>query len=453
MSKTKGEMLMKKILLAAAFCLPAVAMAVTKPRIYLNPGHGGWSPNDRPLPTIPYPMLESTGRPDTCGFYESNTNLWKTEEMGRILQATDEYTVRYSRRANGPYPWVEGASDEARYDRVLSVIAAEVDNYRADYFISVHSNAASDGALANYPLFLYRGTDAEEAVKNSKDMCSKMWPFHVEAMKADFEYMSAYTSSKNIRGDRDFYNYTWINNKGYSGYLGVLMHGCPGYLVEGYFHTYQPSRHRALNPDWCRMEGRRYARGIISYFGTTPDSLGCIMGAVRSKTEKSDNLDYYAYASDTQDAYLPLNGATVRLKDSNGNVLKVYEVDEKYNGIFVFTDLEPGIYYVDLYCPGYRTQQTRTIYTRYQVKANSTTYKVHSMTVGTSTPLTPIPDAIESVAQDDPRNAGDKATVRLYDTAGQLVLTTTRAALESCRLPSGVYVMESAGRSVKYYRR
>lgn len=443
--------MIRTILLAALCCLSASAMADTKPRVYLNPGHGGWGANDRPMATISHPALADTGRPDTCGFYESNTNLWKIEEMGRILKATGDYQIKYSRRANGPYPWVPGASDEQRYDRALPVIAAEVDNFRADYFFSVHSNAAAEGALANYPLFLYRGTDAENAVKNSRAMCEAMWPFHVEAMKVGFEFMSAYKSSKNVRGDRDFYHYTWTNSKGYQGYLGVLMHGRPGYLVEGYFHTYQPSRHRALNPDWCRMEGRRYARGIISWFGTQADTLGCIMGAVRSKTEKTDKLSYYTYASGTQDEYLPLNGATVRLKDNEGNVLKTYEVDDNYNGIFVFTDLQPGTYFVDLYCPGYRTQQAKTSNNRYMVSANKTSYKVHYMARGTSVPLVPV--AIEGVAEDDRPAVTDRVTVRLYDTAGRLVLTTTRKELDSCTLPAGVYVMESAGKSVKYYRK
>ena len=30
-------------------------------RVYINPGHGSWGPNDRPCATIPYPALE-TGR-------------------------------------------------------------------------------------------------------------------------------------------------------------------------------------------------------------------------------------------------------------------------------------------------------------------------------------------------------------------------------------------------------
>lgn len=444
----------RTILFLIALVASASAMALSKPKVYMNPGHGSWGPDDRPLPTIPYPMLASTGRPDTCGFYESNTNLWKIEELGRILKANGYY-LKYSRKKNGPYPYVAGAADAEKYNRPLAVISAEVDAYRADYFISVHSNAAGDGALANYPLFLYRGTDTEEAVAHSREMCEKMWPFHTEAMKAKFEFQSYYTTSTNIRGDRSFYNYTWQNDKGYFGYLGVLMHGCPGFLVEGYFHTYQPSRHRALNPDWCRMEGRRYARGILSYFGTEPDSLGCIMGEVRCQSKKTDGLQYYAASSSTNDIYMPVNGATVRLKDNDGNILKTYKVDENYNGIFVFTDLVPGTYYVDLYCPGYRTQQSKTTSTRYVVKANATTYKSHFMVVGTATELKDPVDAIAEIpAEDTDLQSPDRFGIRVYDMNGRIVAQTTRQQLETLQLPIGVYTIQGHdGRAVKYYKR
>ena len=52
---------MKKILLFIAMAFTALAQAQTKDasklRIYLNPGHGCFGPNDRPMPTIPYPNL------------------------------------------------------------------------------------------------------------------------------------------------------------------------------------------------------------------------------------------------------------------------------------------------------------------------------------------------------------------------------------------------------------
>lgn len=447
---------MKYTFLIAALLSSAAAMAITKPKVYLNPGHGGWGPNDRPLPTMPYPMTAETGRPDTCGFYESNTNLWKIAELGNILKSTGEYSVKYSRKANGPYPWVSGASNETRYDRVLSVISAEVDSWRADYFISVHSNAAADGALANYPLFLYRGLDTQNAVAHSREMCEKMWPFHTEAMKAGFEYQTAYFGTNyNIRGDRDFYHYTWQNDKGYYGYLGVLMHGCPGYLIEGYFHTYQPSRHRALNPDWCGMEGRRYSRGIIDYFGTTADTKGCIMGEVRTKGKTSDGLQYYAYSSDTNDKYLPLNGAHIRLKDSEGYLVGEYDVDNNYNGIFVFRDLDPGIYYLDFYCPGYKTVQVKSTSNKCVVTANKTTHKSFFMTIGATTDLKPAEwrgTGINDVHTEEPVIA-DRQTVRVFDAEGRLVTTTDRRSLETTSLPAGIYMVESNGKTTKYLRK
>ena len=207
---------MKHLIFLIACVLPLVAEAQTK--VYINAGHGSWGPNDRPLPTISHPMLASTGRPDTCGFYESNTNLWKCLELGRRLSAAG-YKVRQSRVKNGPYPYVANAANAQKYNRPLSEIAAEADAWGADMFLSVHSNAASDGALANYPLFLYRGTDAEEACPGSVAMCKKVWPYLTEAMRSSigFEFMSAYKTSTNIRGDRDFYHDEWTNSKGYVG--------------------------------------------------------------------------------------------------------------------------------------------------------------------------------------------------------------------------------------------
>ena len=67
---------MKKLLItmSAVFIATATALAggnltKTQARIYINPGHGSWGPNDRNMATINH----ATG--DTCGFYESNTNL------------------------------------------------------------------------------------------------------------------------------------------------------------------------------------------------------------------------------------------------------------------------------------------------------------------------------------------------------------------------------------------
>ena len=123
---------MKKIFVLAAASLMAAgtlgAKNADEVRIYINPGHGSWGPNDRPCATIPYPNLPETGMPDTCGFYESNTDLWKGLKLGRVLQkmGVKKENIMYSRVENGPYPYVKNGVDAAKYNRNLSEICGGI---------------------------------------------------------------------------------------------------------------------------------------------------------------------------------------------------------------------------------------------------------------------------------------------------------------------------------------
>ena len=366
---------MKKILLfIVALMTSAVMMAqLDGKKIYVNPGHGSFGPNDRPMATIPYPNLATTGMPDTCGFYESNTNLWKCLELGRKLEAAGA-VVRYSRTECGPWDYVypyadytydayKAHPDYEKYNKALSVIAAEAESFDADYFISVHSNAATEGTSTNYPLLLYKGSDATAANPGSKEMCETLWPYLFEMMDSNLDPYSYYSKTKmNNRGCDDFYGYT----------LGVLKQSVPGYLSEGYFHTYQPARHRALNPDYCKQEGIRYYRGIAAYFGEPAETKGYIMGTVKDLHEKMSN-SLFNYAAKSNDQWVPCNGAVVTLYKGGVEVAK-YNVDTLYNGIFYFPDLEPGNdYTLDATCEGYKP-----LFDSYKepltVKANETTY-------------------------------------------------------------------------------
>ena len=200
---------MKKIMLcfaAGIIAMGASAQSTSDVRIYINPGHGSWGPNDRPMPTIPYPNLASTGRPDTCGFYESNTDLWKCLKLGETLEkmGVQKKNIMYSRRLNGPYPYVSGASDAEKYNRSLSEISAEVDANNMDMFISIHSNAATDGTTTNYLLILYRGKDGDggDYAQGSRNICKALWKPHY---MDELDPQSAYSrTSMNIRGDIDF---------------------------------------------------------------------------------------------------------------------------------------------------------------------------------------------------------------------------------------------------------
>ena len=422
------QTVMKKIFMILAAALLTVSMSaadLTGKRIYVNPGHGSWGPNDRPMATIPYPNLPTTKMPDTLGFYESNTNLWKCMYLGEKLEAAGA-TVLYSRTQSGPWPyemkngdypdykWSKGAGiadptlgwqltdsydahpDYEKYNRSLSEICREVEANNIDYFISVHSNASSEGSTANFPLMLYRGPDAysgansvdgAEYVEGSYEKAKLANEEKLKIMKAGIDVPSS--TNLNTRGDWNFYGSTstlTINGKTYKGYLGVMKHGASGYLSEGYFHTYQPARHRALNQDYCHMEGLDYYRAIINYYGADQETTGYIVGTVKDQYNKMSN-SLFTYTPKSNDQWVPCNGAEVILKKGGVEVAR-YNVDTLYNGIFVFEGLEPGDdYSLDASCDGFFPLDDQ-YKVPFSVKANETTYSMIYLTDTTWTPPT-----------------------------------------------------------------
>ena len=389
---------MKKTLLIMAACVVSIAMFATDltgKRIYINPGHGSWGPNDRPNATIPYPNLPTTGMPDTVGFYESNTNLWKCLELRDKLEAAGAY-VLMSRTQSGPWPYqmVDGdypdytyeaykaLPDYEKYNRGLLDIADEAEANNMDYFISVHSNAATEGNTVNYLSYFYRGDNAgNHVVPGSIEMCKRSWYHSFECRSMDGLEPTNYDTrdpetSKHILADIDFYHDSYAatlpsSGKTYTGYLGVLHHGVPGFLVEGYFHTYQPARHRALNPDYCKQEGIRYYRGVVDYFKADAETKGYILGTVKDE-HKAFTHELYKYAPNTNDQWKPLNGAVVTLSTEAGEVLGTYTVDNNYNGLFYFPDLAPGTYKLDAVADGYKPLHRQ--YQTVVVEANATSY-------------------------------------------------------------------------------
>ena len=342
-------------------------MSANAIKVYINPGHGAWCGNCRPMATINY----AAG--DTLGFFESNTNLWKSFMLEEKLKGAG-YSVKMSRYASG------GGSSDQTYNKALSTICTEAENYGADYYISIHSNAGPEGEIggangkfANYPVILWRGYTSKPGVTNSDKMAKAcvtrlyeaFWAKPATPNGGGGPEPTTYYSPSNPRilGDLDFYN-----TSSTYGYLGALKHNIPGYLSEGYFHTYSPARHRALSPEWCRQEGVRYFRGIQDYYGKSGESVGYIMGYVRSKTEKFSHKYYIPYTG-SNDEYLPLNGAKIVLRNEANEVIKTncynyvkrmlkdqdyYTTDHNYNGIFVFENLKPGKYTLYVHKTGYK---------------------------------------------------------------------------------------------------
>jgi len=382
-------------------------------KFYINAGHGGWGREDRPMPTTPFPSKETTYTdmtttyggtatpktvntylPDTCGFFESNTNLWKCEGLRETLikMGASPSNLKMSREENGPY--IE--SIYARYDMEISkfttVIASEAEEFAPDLFVSIHSDAgnASYGTTYyydNHILFLYRGTDAigGDLSEGSRDIAYALWDKHFMD-EIDFISPGVTRSNTNIRGDFDFYGtgiditsnlYSGIE---YEGYLGVLKHGYPGVLIEGFCHSYEPETHRALNRDFCRQEGVRLARGICDYFHMNPETTGYIMGTVKDQSHTPP----FTYYNEGEDSYLPINGAQVKLYKGT-ELIDIYPTDEFYNGIFVFENLQPGTdYYINVGAEGYAPLTHQGPYT---VVANETTYPKLYMTESSSTAM------------------------------------------------------------------
>ncbi len=384
---------MKKIILAAAISalsLTAMAGTADELRVYINPGHGSWTANDRPMPIKGHGPYSRTNT-DTLSFFESNTNLRKgfgvlekLRAMGLKYDATlnqtgDRHMIGAARDMSnnivmshvkcGPYHEDNGTknqlgdnapADLEYYNRSLSEIDMEVDANNFDMFISIHSNAVDNSGwkTTNFPIVLYRGYDdchAEDGIDQThsqacRAIAEKVWPYH---MGNKHEGWTAYSvTNPNIRGDINFYGSS-STSRGYKGYLGVLKHGVPGFLIEGYFHQYAPAALRHMNWDVDYIEGYNYAHGIADYFGLEKESVGDIYGIVRDEHERYRDDDYVPLPTH-DDLYKPLDNVTVTLK-RGADVVATYTTDNQFNGAFVFKGVEPGDYTLEFAAEGYKT--------------------------------------------------------------------------------------------------
>ena len=395
-------------------------------KIYINPGHGRYNSNCRPMGTVKHGENKCT---DTTAFYESNTNLWKALALFHKLREYGCVNNNYvNGKLNGAY-----SSDKTQNlvmshiscpswygdDDGLSQVAYDAEEFKPDVFISIHSNAPGSnivGDTENYPLILYRGEDYKansstyygtssfDYVTGSYELGKAIWPhlFGIEHEPYTDEWRSQwYTTplepSYNVRGDVDFMYYlkneivgssytlndcsgygdntTFLNttsNTRYLGYYRALKHCAVGVLCEGYMHTYYPSTNRHMNRDVCAIEGICYAHGIADYFGWEKENYGYIYGIVRDRNTKFTHT-YYIPNTSTDDIYKPLNGVTVKLY-KDGNLVDTYTTDDEYNGAFVFYNLEPGDYTLDYECSGYAPASEALKATKVTVKAAEISY-------------------------------------------------------------------------------
>lgn len=302
----------------AALCGIGIASA-QQPHVYINPGHGGHDSDDRNVVVAPY----AAG--DTSGFWESNSNMWKGFALQEIL------------RKKGYKTSISRVTNTSADDLPLSTIVALSNASGADVFYSIHSNAtgAGEGYRINFPLGLYRGYTGQPQVPGSDKLASDLGV-----------YLLANQSTVWTKNNYDLYgDWTFYPSWGLQG-LGVLRgNQVVSMLDEGSFHDYIPEAYRLINRDYCWVEGWNFSLGADRYFERLDQyGLGIVTGNIRD-----DRLlraaTFVMHGADTRQ---PVNNATVRLLDANGNELQVTHTDNIENGIYLFKYVAPGTYTVEV---------------------------------------------------------------------------------------------------------
>ena len=287
-------------------------------KIYINPGHGGHDSNDR--------YIAATG------FWESDGNLGKGLALRDILNQFNA-SVKMSRTTN-----------TSADDLGLSVIAADANNFDADYFHAIHSNGFN--GQSNYTLILFQGGDNAPTYPESKIMGALLGTEIKNAHR---------TTAKYNRGDFDFYG----TGQAYLGvFKGLIM---PGTLSEGSFHDYIPESWRLRNDSYLQHEAWAIAKAFLEYFGQPEFSFGEIAGIVRDPFL----LVNYFYIASTDDRNTPVNNIKVSLLPNN----EVYDGDFFNNGFFLFDNLDPGDYQLV-----FEVNETRNDTLDVTVQAGKTTF-------------------------------------------------------------------------------
>lgn len=383
-----------------------VSKSPSEVKIYIDPGHGAFNGNCRPMATVKRGNYD-TSNYDTTGFFESNTDLWKAwalfhklKEYGVIHTGTGIQSARDMSQGIMMSRVVNGV------DTDLGQRRQEIQKYQPDLFLSIHSNASPNGTIGsneNYPLVLYRGEDYRSGTfantqygqnydysgtgltgaGNSYEL-GKLVYSHLATIEHE-PYTTEWTQqwegtilepNYNVRGDVEFmYNLNkyWVkspnssetiaenrfssyfdaNNtevestenwsKRYYGYYAVMRQGAVGVLSEGYMHTYYPSVMRHMNKDVCAIEGISYAHAIADYFGWEKEKVGYIYGIVRDRNQTFTHT-YYIPNQSTDDIYKPLNNCTVYLCDKYGNRLYNSEKPETAKYKYVTDDEYNGAF-------------------------------------------------------------------------------------------------------------
>ncbi len=350
---------MKRIILLviAAAMLAAGSMDAKKMselRVYINPGHGGYDSDDRPMHLYPF------AKGDTAGFWESKSNLYKGLHMYHILDSLGA-TVKMSRVKN-----------TTADDRGLKEIDLEANNWKADIFFSIHSDA---GENTNYPLMLYREDRDANGVPYPRYE-GNVTLSEILAANIYSDQLPVWTHKPKISGDLTFGMYT-------TGY-GILRNlYVVGVLAEYSHHAHYPEAYRLLNDDYLWLSAWHSVKTIMEYFDTEDRFVtGNVAGVVyddHNLREKDMTVTFSCFG---RDKLAPVNGCYIELLDGSGNVVQKRTTDNVYNGVYVFRNVTPGTYTLRTSHDQYYVYE-KTV----EVKANEVTYNDIPLMMRRESPL------------------------------------------------------------------
>ena len=255
--------------------------------------------------------------------------------------------IRATRRTNT-------TEDDLDLFEIVSLAA----NSGADIFFAIHSNATGTDKRINFPLGLYRGWDGKPANEGSLKLSEAVMK------QLATNQLAVWTHSERSNGDWSFYDW------GYKVGLGVLrFNKLTGMLSEGSFHDYLPERERLFCDNYCWLEAWNQSIGIDEYFGRKGKfKNGVIAGTVRWSDRERKDDDQRLFG---EDKLKPVNGALLRLYTSRGVMARIYTLDNRDNGVFVFTNLPKDKYKLELYYGNEDLYET----TKVKSKKNQTIYK------------------------------------------------------------------------------
>lgn len=342
-------------------------------KIYINPGHGGYGGDDRGMYLYPIfingQVNEAGGYTKEQTFWESQSNLDKGMRLDTMLRALG-FNTKMSRILN------REEDDKDLYD-----IVVEANTYKADFMLSIHSNA---GNPSNYILQIHSGiTPGDEyglngySHKVSQEVSDKARA--ITTLMGNNQYknaVSCWSREPMIAGDKTFARTVmgWSNGYGVLRWLNV-----PGTISEGMMHDYLPETYRLLNIDYKRQESFYFAKTFMEYFCAAELSVGAIGGKIHDDYQKQVFPDYRP-RKNTRDVYRPINRGVVELwKD--GAKIDSYTTDTLYNGCYFFWNLQPGTYTVKAVPEGYYPQE-QTL----EVKNNEISYGIFSLSLMRQTP-------------------------------------------------------------------